>query len=158
MHALTDSLRVVYVAANVHQAHLLAGALEEQGIASQVENEALQGLVGALPAGFPTAPRVLVDEKNAARARDIALEFERKLRSLKAEASPGRAWNQFTVRALLFLTACVAVYLGVERVIALSGVRANNGGGFAAVFLLASVAFVLAMLRKLRDRRSDDDA
>ncbi|MEX2318067.1 MAG: DUF2007 domain-containing protein [Pirellulales bacterium] len=157
MTTSTDSLRVVYLAANLQQAHLLAGALEQQGMATQVTNEALQGIVGALPAGFPTAPRLLVDEKDAARAREIALEFERKLRPSKTEACAARAWHQFSVQALLLLTAGVAVYLGVDRFLAASGRANTSSGAFAAVFLLASVAFVVAMYCKLRGQRGDDD-
>jgi Putative prokaryotic signal transducing protein len=95
------------------------------GIVARVSNEALQGIVGSVPAGLSTDPRVLVDEKDAPRAREIALEFECKLRPAKAKTDPSRAWHQFTIRALMFVTACVAVYLGVERAIAPSGAQVN---------------------------------
>jgi hypothetical protein len=157
MNPSTDSLRVVYVAANAQQAHLLAGALEDEGIAACVSNETLQGLFGSIPAGFPTDPRVLVDEKNAFRARQIALEFDHQLRPAKAESAAGRAWHQFTIRAILFVTLCVAIYLGVDRALAGTGVPHNNGAAVAAVYLVVSVAFFWALFRKLRERRTEDD-
>lgn len=71
-----NSQKAIYVAANPEQAHMLKNALEEQGIAAWVSNEPLQVALGDLPAGMPTAARVMVDEENAEAARDIAMEFE----------------------------------------------------------------------------------
>ncbi len=61
----------VYRARNVVQAHTLRMALEEAGIRVQIEGELLQGAVGDLPIGWPTAPRILVEESQAAAAREI---------------------------------------------------------------------------------------
>src|SRR5262249_10856767 len=53
------------------QAHAIRIALEEAGIAVQLEGELLQGAVGDLPIGWPTAPRILVEESRVRAARDI---------------------------------------------------------------------------------------
>jgi hypothetical protein len=69
-----------YRARNAPEAHLMANALEEAGIQVQIEGELLQGGVGDLPPGWPTAPRVLVEESQLPAAQRLIdqLEAERK--------------------------------------------------------------------------------
>ena len=150
MNPSSDALQVIYVAANVPQAQLLAGALEEEGIAAFVSNAALQTGMGGLPPGLDTAPRVLVDGAHAPRAREFALDFERRLRESYRNAVPAGAWYQFTIRGLLFLTACVAIYIGVDQAIARSGAAPNSNPAVAAVFLFCLGALYLAFRRKRR--------
>jgi hypothetical protein len=68
----------VYRARNVPEAHLMRNALEEAGIRVQIEGELLQGGVGDLPPGWPTAPRILVEESQLATARQIVEQLENK--------------------------------------------------------------------------------
>lgn len=67
---------VIYSAANTQQAYLLKGLLEEEGITARVVNDAIQAAGGELPLGWPSAPRVVVGAADAARARQIALNFD----------------------------------------------------------------------------------
>jgi hypothetical protein len=60
-----------YRARNLPQAHTIRLALEQAGIRAEISGELLQGAVGDLPLGWPTAPRILVDEGQLAAARDI---------------------------------------------------------------------------------------
>jgi hypothetical protein len=67
---------VIYTAANLPQAHVLRNTLEELGIPASITNDAVQLAVGDVPAGWATAPRVVVDEQQAELARRVALEFD----------------------------------------------------------------------------------
>ena len=58
-----------YRAADVAEAHLIRLALEDAGIHSQIDGEALQG--SEYPLGWSTAPRILVAESLVAPAREI---------------------------------------------------------------------------------------
>jgi hypothetical protein len=71
---------VIYTAANLPQAHLLRNMLEDLGIPATVTNDAVQQAIGDIPAGWSTAPRVVVAEEHAELARRVAMEFD----------SPGR--------------------------------------------------------------------
>jgi hypothetical protein len=66
----------VYRAKDGPQAHLLKSALEQAGIRALVEGDLLQGAVGELPAGWSSAPRILVQEADAARARALLERWE----------------------------------------------------------------------------------
>ena len=70
--AVMGRLVQVYMARNIPHAYLLKGALEASGIDAEVGNEELQ--MGLGPA-FATAPIILVDESNAARAAEILKEL-----------------------------------------------------------------------------------
>ena len=67
----------VYRAAHSPQAHLLKSTLEDAGIRAIVEGDLLQGGLGEIPAGWPTAPRLMVEESDAAAAREILKQLER---------------------------------------------------------------------------------
>ncbi len=60
-------MKSVYQAANAIEAHMLSELLRQQGIASQVWGEHLQGGVGELPAAGLI--RLMVDEQDYAPAR-----------------------------------------------------------------------------------------
>jgi putative signal transducing protein len=68
---------VIYSAASTQQAYLHQGLLEEQGIAARVVNDAIQLAGGDLPLGWAAAARVVVDQPDALRARQLAEEFDR---------------------------------------------------------------------------------
>jgi Putative prokaryotic signal transducing protein len=67
---------VIYTAANLPQAHILRNLLEDLGIPATVSNDAVQQAIGDIPAGWSTAPRVVVAEEHAELARRVALEFD----------------------------------------------------------------------------------
>ena len=69
---------VIYHAANVQQAHLLKGLLEERGIAAWVVNDSIQLAGGELPLGWTAAAQVVVGENDALDARQFAEEFDAK--------------------------------------------------------------------------------
>jgi hypothetical protein len=67
----------VYRAGNSAQAHLMASALEDAGIKAIVDGDALQLALGDIPLGWPTAPRILVAQADAVRARELVQQLER---------------------------------------------------------------------------------
>lgn len=73
---ISDDTRLVeiYRARGLPDAHVLRLRLEDLGIPVLIENELLQGVVGELPLGWPTAPRVLVPEDQAEAARAVIEE------------------------------------------------------------------------------------
>ncbi len=65
----------VYVARDHLEAHCLRSALEEEGIETWVDNENLQSAIGAL-LPWDVAPRLFVDEQEAAHARELIHDLE----------------------------------------------------------------------------------
>ena len=65
----------VYRAKNSLHANLLTSALEDAGIEVAIAGDQLQGVVGEIPA-WAAAPRILVQETNAVRAREILQKLE----------------------------------------------------------------------------------
>jgi hypothetical protein len=77
-HTTMPEPQVIYAAASLPQAHLLKNLLADEGIVATVSNATLQGGSGVDVVGWATLARVLVAEADAARARAIALEFDRR--------------------------------------------------------------------------------
>lgn len=71
-----SSLTDVYAAENEQQAHVVRAFLADAGIESVVSGGMLQGAVGELPFGIPTAPRVLTAADVAEQARQLILDWE----------------------------------------------------------------------------------
>lgn len=67
-------MQSVYEPASSVQAHILQDVLRQQGIASHVQGEHLQGAIGELPAG--TLLRLLVDDADYAAARRVLDDWE----------------------------------------------------------------------------------
>jgi hypothetical protein len=93
---------VIYSAASTQQAYLLKGLLEEEGIAASVVNDAIQLGGGELPLGWTAAARIVVAQQDAAQARALAEEFDRRtshdaddLDSMEAE--PLTDWSDWPV-------------------------------------------------------------
>ena len=61
----------IYRARNLPEAHTIRIALEEAGVRVLIEGELLQGIVGDLPPGWNTDPRILVEESQVSAAREI---------------------------------------------------------------------------------------
>lgn len=68
-------MQIVFRAANIIEAHIVAGMLEANGIETHVGGHYLQGAVGDLPA-FDFA-HVFVDEANFSRAETLIDAYER---------------------------------------------------------------------------------
>ena len=92
----TDTRLVeAYRAADVAEAHVIRLALEDAGIHSQIDGEALQG--SEYPLGWSTAPRILVAESLVAPAREIIA---------KAHAHRGTDGGENSNFELLHCLAC----------------------------------------------------
>ena len=76
---MSSEQTTIYRAANPQQAHLLRSMLEERGMKVIVTGEGLQSAAGELPMGWNTSRQVVVSELDAKKARDVVLEFERRL-------------------------------------------------------------------------------
>jgi len=70
---------VVYAARTSQDAHLLRNLLADLQIQAVVVNDVLERGSGVDVVGWPTLARVVVAEEDAARAREIALEFDRQM-------------------------------------------------------------------------------
>ena len=70
---------VIYVAAHAQQAHLLKNLLAGYGIEARVQNEMLSGAVEDVNS-WSSAPRVTVAPEDSEFAREVAEEFDAKVR------------------------------------------------------------------------------
>ena len=68
-------MKSIYQAAHGVDAHMVRALLEQAGIPAQVRGEYLQGALGELPVSGMVA--VWVPEADAARARELVLDWER---------------------------------------------------------------------------------
>lgn len=66
----------VFRAKDSPQAVILKQLLEDHDIPVMVEGELLQGVVGELPMGWSTSPKLLVEESHADAARELILGYE----------------------------------------------------------------------------------
>lgn len=66
-----SNLVEIYRAANGPQTHVVRNFLQSAGIPAVIDGDLLQGGIGDLPAGWSTAPRVLVAAENAAWAKTL---------------------------------------------------------------------------------------
>ena len=70
---------VVYAAASAQDANFLKNLLAEAGIKATVTNAVLQGGMGGTVIGWHALARVAVARENAEIARQVALEFDRRI-------------------------------------------------------------------------------
>jgi hypothetical protein len=66
----------VYRAKDTPQAHMLVAALEGAGVGAVVEGDLLQSALGELPVGWSSAPRVMVESRDVAKAREVIAQAE----------------------------------------------------------------------------------
>ena len=85
----------IYSARDAMDAHFLKGLLAEQDIDSMIQGEELEEVWGAVPMGETNKPSVWVNEADAARAKPIVDEYERRKieRANKGEAAAGPTWK-----------------------------------------------------------------
>lgn len=69
-------MKRIYTAANLQEAYLVAGLLQQSAIEVTVENENLQGAVGEIPFTHAYPELHLTDERDEARALAIISEYE----------------------------------------------------------------------------------
>jgi putative signal transducing protein len=80
-------VKTVFTAESPAQAHLVAGLLEEVGIRSVVEGEALFGVRGDIGLTAASLPKVCVADGDAVRAVAILTEHEGRLSQERAAAA-----------------------------------------------------------------------
>lgn len=78
---MSERTEIIYSAGRIEEAVLVKQLLNERSIECLIENVALQGGVGELPAGEATNPRVRVNAEDAEKARQVvkAFEFQQRL-------------------------------------------------------------------------------
>jgi rubrerythrin len=74
----------VYRAKDGQQAHVLQAALQNAGIEAVIEGEFLEAALGELPIGWSVAPRIMVESRHIAKARELIANWE----SATASAAP----------------------------------------------------------------------
>ncbi len=85
-----DELVELYRARGADEAHALRARLEDAGVMARVDGELLGGLVGEVPFGWVTAPRLLVRAADREAAESILAEFVREtVRSAAGRKSGG---------------------------------------------------------------------
>ncbi len=95
MNASDPKLVEIYRAKNVPEAHMMRMALEEAGVRVRIEGELLQGVVGRLPIGWDTAPRILVEESQESAARDVMAQVH-----FRKHAEPNEKETEGTTQCL----------------------------------------------------------
>ncbi len=75
-----ERLVEVYRASDAAEAHLLSDVLSDSGIPNRIEGEALQSIIGEIPIGWMSAPRIMVLEHHASDARAIIERLEQSRR------------------------------------------------------------------------------
>lgn len=81
---MDPSLEIAYKAGNAQQAAILKNILSDSGIDAFVTNIALTGVAGEVPAGWSSAPCVMVRQDDLAAARAIAEQFDEDISSKKS--------------------------------------------------------------------------
>ena len=76
----------VFRARTSAQAHMVKNALENEDIAAILENDILQGVIGDVPMGWATFPRILVAPDRADAAREIIKQIEEAQQTREDEA------------------------------------------------------------------------
>src|ERR1700761_6852039 len=83
-------MQLLYTAQNEMDAHFLKGLLAEEGIEAIVQGEALEQVWGNLPLTQTARPTVWVNDPDAARAKPIVEEYDRR-HVQNADAANGKS-------------------------------------------------------------------
>lgn len=104
-------MKSIYQAAHGVDAHMIRALLEQAGIPAQVRGEYLQGALGELPVSGMVA--VWVPEADAARARELVLDWERSVpeEDVDVEQDAGAAGDALQPRPSGRAKALVAALL-----------------------------------------------
>ena len=76
----------LYRANGLPEAHAIRILLESEGIPVRIDNELLQGVVGELPMGWSTAPRLYVNRMHEVAARVIVKDHLDRLAAAKNDS------------------------------------------------------------------------
>jgi hypothetical protein len=79
-------MKLIYTARDEMEAHFLQALLEQEGITSVIQGEALEGAWGNLPITPNAMPGVWVNDDDLARAKPIADEYQQ--REIKSHSAP----------------------------------------------------------------------
>jgi hypothetical protein len=71
-------MQQIYTARDDMEAHFLQALLEQEGITSVIQGEALEGAWGNLPISARSLPGVWVNEEDLAKAQPIADEYQKR--------------------------------------------------------------------------------
>ena len=94
-----DDLVEVYRAQGLAEAHAIRILLDAEGIPARIDNEHLHGAVGELPAGWATAPRVLVPRTAEPAARAVLARAKQE--SSRAGGDEGPDFRCLACRAVM---------------------------------------------------------
>jgi len=86
-----DEIVELYRARGLPEAQALYFRLEEAGIPARIDNEMLQGVIVEVPAGWDTAPRVLVARERLEAARQILQDFRPAAATTDSDDDGGQA-------------------------------------------------------------------
>lgn len=75
-------MQQLYMARDELDAHFLQGLLNEEGIDSVIQGEAMERVWGGVPVTDQTTPTLWVQEADIERARPIIAEYERRRKNL----------------------------------------------------------------------------
>jgi hypothetical protein len=92
MSQSTEGLERVFVGQNAMEAHFVRGLLDAEGIRAEVLGEMLDAARGDIPFTADSMPAVWVRGGEAARAREVIAEYERRKRQ---GAGPGLAGGEW---------------------------------------------------------------
>ena len=71
-------MKQIFTARNEMEAHFVQGLLEEEGINSVIQGEALEGIWANVPISEKAMPGIWIDEAEAARAEPIIEEYRKR--------------------------------------------------------------------------------
>jgi len=74
-----DEIVEIYGVRDQASAHMVKAVLANEGIEAWVINDAIQGAVGLVPAGWATAPRICVTVRDRPRAIEVLAEIDERL-------------------------------------------------------------------------------
>lgn len=118
-------MKCAYEAANGVEAHMIANLLEQHSIASRIDGEYLAGAVGELPASGLV--RVMVDERQYEKARQIIREWEAKSPPPSQAPAARRSLGPFWFVAGVIVTVTAMSWMYRSR--AMVGGRDFNNDG-----------------------------
>lgn len=87
MSDLGETPVVLYTARELYQAQAVHDALQDAGIPARIEGESLNGVLGGVPFGEGTSPRVMVRLEDESRARILLERLLEEFKDAQAEST-----------------------------------------------------------------------
>lgn len=123
----SQELTEVYAARDETDAALVQSMLAESNIGASVIGGHIMGAIGAVPAGFPSAPRVWVSDENAKAAVALIRKMEEKRRETWLRAKESEDSNDQSSGASLRKQVETVAVLGAAAVFGAAGVGVFPG-------------------------------